>query len=62
MLGPVTLNAANQMEGVDAEKLMVRVLTARMRFLSSLITKSPDQVAFLSGWTERVMAQIEAVL
>ena len=62
VLGPVTLNAANQLEGVDAEKLMVRVLTARMRFLSSLVTKSPDQVAFLAGWTERVMAQIEAVL
>ena len=45
-----------------AEKLMVRVLTARMRFLTNLVIKSPDQLAFLAGWTERVMAQIEAVL
>jgi hypothetical protein len=41
---------------------MVRVLTARMRFLVNLVLKSPDQLAFLSGWTERVMCQIEAVL
>lgn len=62
ILGPVTLNAANQLESTDAEKLMVRVLTARMRFLVNLVIKSPDQLAFLNGWTERVMAQIEAVL
>lgn len=62
LLGPVTLNAANQLESTDLEKLMVRVLTARMRFLVNLVLKSPDQLAFLSGWTERVMCQIEAVL
>ena len=62
ILGPVTLNAANQLESTDAESLMVRVLTARMRFLVNLVLKSPDQLAFLAGWTERVMAQIEAVL
>lgn len=62
ILGHETLNAANQLESTDAEKLMVKVLTERMRFLADLVAKSPDQLAFLRGWTERIMLQIESVL
>lgn len=62
LLGPVTLGAVNGLKPEGVPALVVRVLAQRMRFLANLVTKDPSQVAFLSGWTERVMAQMEAVL
>lgn len=64
ILGPETLEAAN--EKADDERAMaavaIRTLTARQRFYSGLVAKHPDQIAFLVGWTERAMSQIEALL
>lgn len=62
LLGPVTLKAANGLDPSGVAHAVVRLLAQRMRFLVNLVVKDPTQLAFLSGWTERVMAQMEAVL
>ena len=62
VLGPVTLAAANGLDDDALRGVLVRTLTERLRFLVELVVKSPDQLAFLKGWTERVVLQIEAVV
>lgn len=62
VLGPVTLQAANSLKDEQLTALMIRFLAQRQRFLASLVVRSPDQLPFLVGWTERVMSQVEALL
>lgn len=56
MVGPVTLGAVNQQDGVT---LYRAVLAERCRFYGRLITRDPSQAVFAAGWANRVAEFIE---
>lgn len=62
ILGHVTLTKANGLRGTDVTDACIRFLCERQRFIGKIVSGDPTQAVFLNGWTERCMAQIEAIL
>jgi lysozyme family protein len=56
VMGPRTLEAANACE---PRHLVNRLVAERMKMIARLVQKSPSQLKYLGGWTNRIMGFLE---
>lgn len=57
ILGPVTADAINRF---DKKSLYNALISERVRFIGSIITRDPSQAVFAAGWLNRAMSFLEA--